>query len=47
VVIVVALLGYLFLSGQLSAGQLVEDLLGGGGGGTPTAVQSTPSAEAA
>jgi hypothetical protein len=48
VILVVAVLGYAVLSGQLSPGQLLEELLGGGGnGGMPTAVQSTPSAEAA
>jgi Protein of unknown function (DUF1524) len=48
VILVVAVLGYAVLSGQLSPGQLLEEFLGGGGGGgTPTAVKSTPSAEAA
>jgi hypothetical protein len=49
VILVVAALGYMVLSGQLSAGQLIEELLEGGNGGgrTPTAAQSTPSAEAA
>ena len=50
VILVVALLGYMVLSGQLSAEQLIEELLGtGGDGGTevPTAAQSTHSAETA
>jgi hypothetical protein len=50
VILVVALLGYMVLSGQFSAGQLLGELLGAGGGGdagAPTAMQSSPSAEAA
>ena len=49
VILVVALLGYGILSGQLSPGQLLEELLGGGDGGDtmPAATHDTPSAEAA
>ena len=48
VILVVAVLGYGLLSGQLSPAQLIEELLGGaGGGGMPTAAQGTPSVEAA
>lgn len=48
VILVVMVLGYGILSGQLSPGQVIEELLGGGGGdGMPTAAQNTPSAEAA
>ena len=48
VIIVVVVLGYGLLSGQLSPWQLIEELLGeAGGGGMPTAAQNTPSAEAA
>jgi hypothetical protein len=38
VILAVALLGYVVLSGQLSPGQLIEELLGGGGSaGMPAA----------
>jgi hypothetical protein len=48
VVVVVALLGYGLLSGQLSAGQLLEGLLGDGGNGEMAATaQAPPSADAA
>jgi hypothetical protein len=48
VILVVAVLGYVALSGQISPEQLLDELLGGAGnGGMPTAVQNTPSAEAA
>jgi Protein of unknown function (DUF1524) len=48
VVVVIALLGYGLLSGQLSAGQLLEGLLANGGDGkTTTATQATPSTDAA
>ncbi len=47
VILVVAVLGYMILSGQLSAGQLIEDLLGGGGSRVPATAQSIPSTEAA
>jgi hypothetical protein len=47
-VIVVALLGYGLLSGQLSTGQLLEGLLGDGGNGEMAATaQAPPSAGAA
>ncbi len=47
-ILVVAVLGYGALSGQLSPWQLLDELLGGaGGGGMPTAAQNTPSAEEA
>jgi hypothetical protein len=47
-VIVVALLGYGLLSGQLSTGQLLEGLLGDGGNGEMAATaQAAPSADAA
>ena len=47
-ILVVAVLGYGVLSGQLSPGQLLDELLGGAGdGGMPAAAQNTPSAEAA
>jgi Protein of unknown function (DUF1524) len=48
VILVVALLGYGILSGQISPEQLIDELLGGGGGGEmPATAQNTPSAEAA
>ena len=47
VILVVALLGYMILSGQLFAGQLIEELLGGGGSRVPATAQSIPSTEAA
>ena len=48
VILVVAVLGYVALSGQSSPEQLLDELLGGAGnGGMPTAAQNTPSAEAA
>jgi hypothetical protein len=47
-VIVVALLGYVLPSGQLSTGQLLEGLLGDGGNGEMAATaQAPPSADAA
>jgi hypothetical protein len=47
-VIVVALLGYALLSGQLSTGQFLEGLLGDGGKGEMAATaQAPPSADAA
>jgi hypothetical protein len=47
-VIVVALLGFGLLSGQLSTGQLLEGLLGDGGNGEMAATaQAAPSADAA
>jgi hypothetical protein len=46
-ILVAAVLGYGVLSDQLSPGQLLEELLGSSGvGGTPTAAQNAPSAEA-
>jgi hypothetical protein len=51
VVVVVALLGYVLLSGQLSTGQLLEGLLGGGGtsgnGEIAATARGAPSADAA
>jgi hypothetical protein len=46
-VIVVALLGYVLPSGQLSTGQLLEGLLGDGGNGEMAATAQAPSADAA
>lgn len=46
-ILVVAVLGYGVLSGQLSPGQLLEELLGGVGATRPAATQNTPSADAA
>jgi hypothetical protein len=46
-VIVVAILGYGLLSGQLSAGQLLEELLGGSGSEEAFVAQATPSTDAA
>jgi hypothetical protein len=48
VVVVVALLGYGLLSGQLSVGQLLGELVGGGGGEEVAATaRGAPSADAA
>ena len=48
IILVVAVLGYAVLSGQLSPGPLLQELLGDGGGdGMPAAVQNTPSTDAA
>ena len=48
VILVVAVLGYGVLSGQISPEQLIEELLGGAGnGGMPTAAQNTPPTDAA
>lgn len=47
-IVVIAVLGYALLSGQLSAGQLLEELLAGSGGdGEMSAASQAPSVDAA